>query len=105
MKTLTLILALTFAIHGQDLVSADGKEWTFLASGAEDGFKGKAVNVYARRVKSDTYPTLEVLAGENRVIIQHDCKQKAYRLSGNESWKKPPRGSVGERMVKFACKK
>jgi len=102
MKTLALILALTVAIHGQDLVSADGKEWTFLASG---NVEGETIGVYVRRVKGERYPELDIKAGDDLVRAEINCKLKAYRLKGNEAWIKHPAHTVGARMVKFACKK
>jgi hypothetical protein len=102
MRTLALILALTFAVHGQDLVEADGKQWWFLASG---DVNGKKVDVYVRRVKGETHPELDIKAGDDLVRAEVDCKAKAYRLKGNDAWIKHPRGTVAERMVKFACKK
>ena len=103
MKTLALIAILTFTIHAQELVSATGEKWVYIASGKDSD--GAKFNVYARRVKGIAYPALEVRHDNGPVLrAEHDCKAKQYRYKGGE-WVKVKAGSVGAKLVKFACGK
>lgn len=103
MKTLLLTAILAVSAPAQLLIDASGAEWAYVATGKDkDGAK---FNVWARRVKADGYPTLDVKFGYVEPIrAEHDCKTGKYRLKGGE-WARPTRGSMGAKLVKFACKK
>lgn len=102
MKTLILLTAFTLAASAQGLVDATGAEWRYVATARD--VDGQKFNVYARKVKADKHPTLEIkLSGDPTVIrAEHDCKRRMYRIAGGE-WAKP-KGKVGEWLIKFACR-
>jgi hypothetical protein len=103
MKTLALILALTIAVHGQELLSADGVKWQYI--GVAQDTDGRKFNVYARRTESGPYRELEVRFDGDVVRYEYDCKTKAQRPKGDTEWERIARGTVGMKLVKFACKK
>lgn len=100
MKTLALAAILTLGASAQELITADGAEWRYIATGRDrDGAK---FNVFARRVAGKQYPALEVKFGKDEPLrAEHDCKRKLYRLDGGK-WAKPA-GTVGQRLIKYAC--
>lgn len=102
MKTLALTVLITLTVHSQELLSADGTTWNYIASGRDkDGAK---FNVFARKVDGGQFPALEVKFGHNdRVQAEHDCKRGLYRFKGGK-WVKPA-GAVGAKLIKFACGK
>lgn len=102
MKALILVVMVVFSVHGQELISTDGAEWQYIATGKDtDGAK---FNVFARRVGNTVYPELEIRFGKNVIRAEHNCKQGSYRFKDNGEWAKPT-GSVGAKLIKFACKK
>ena len=103
MKTLALILALTIAVHGQELVEANGVKWQYV--GVAQDTDGRKFNVYARRTDSGPYRELEVKFDGDVVRYEYDCKAKAQRPKGRTEWERIAGGTVGIKLVKFACKK